>query len=177
MAQVAISSLRTWFLVLILGVPRTVSAQHLGGPQIAAGYTSMTDVTDHLTFPLGWFIGAAAHLTPWLSVAGDVDGQYKTIRFIDSDIHLSSYALTAGVRASGQLGRFTEFAQVLAGGVQSRGTLFGSTETKWHAVLQPGVGLDYPLNQRWAIRGQFDVRFMSSGHELRTAAGVVRNFR
>jgi hypothetical protein len=164
-------------LVLALGVSRTAAAQHLEERQIVAGYTSMTDVTDHLTFPVGWFIGAAAHLNSWLSVAVDVDGQYKTIRFVDSDIHLASYAPTAGVRASGSLGKFLEFAQVLVGAVESRGSLFGSTDVKWHAVLQPGAGLDYPLNERWAIRGELDLRFMSSGHELRTAIGVVRNFR
>jgi hypothetical protein len=81
------------------------------------------------------------------------------------------------VRASGQLGKFVEFAQLLAGGVRSRGTLFGSTEVKWHGVLQPGAGVDYPLNERWAIRGEFDARIMSSGHELRVATGVVRTFR
>jgi hypothetical protein len=137
----------------------------------------MTDVTDHLTFPLGWFIGAAAHLNPWLSAAIDVDGQYKTIRFIDSDIHLASHALTAGARASGRLGALVEFAQLLGGGIQSRGTLFGSTQTTWHGVLQPGIGVDYPLDERWAIRAQLDMRFMSSGHELRAATGVVRIFR
>ena len=177
MPQVTTSCARVWLLILALGVPRTVAAQHLKERQIAAGYTSMTDVTDHLTFPLGWFIGAAAHLNPWLSAAIDVDGQYKTIRFIDSDIHLASHALTAGARASGRLGRLVEFAQLLGGGIQSRGTLFGSTQTTWHGVLQPGLGVDYPLDERWAIRAQLDMRFMSSGHELRAATGVVRIFR
>jgi hypothetical protein len=177
MAQVATSRLQLWLVALTLGIPATVTAQHVQERQIVAGYTSMTDVTDHLTFPAGWFVGAAARLNSWLSVAIDVDGQYKTIQFIDSDIHLASYAPTAGVRASGQLGKFVEFAQLLGGGVQSRGTLFGSTEVKWHAVLQPGAGVDYVLDERWAIRGEFDARIMSSGHELRVAAGIVRSFR
>jgi hypothetical protein len=177
MSQVATSRLQVWLLVLMLGIPATVAAQHVEERQIAAGYTSMIDVTDHVTFPVGWFVGAAARLNSWLSVAVDVDGQYKTIQFIDSDIHLASYAPTAGVRASGQLGKFVEFAQLLAGGVQSRGTLFGSTQTEWHGVLQPGAGVDYQLNERWAIRGEFDARIMSSGHELRIATGVVRTFR
>ncbi len=137
----------------------------------------MADVTDHLTFPVGWFIAAGARLNPWLSVVLDIDGQYKTIQFVGSDIHLASYAPTAGVRASGQLGKFVEFVQLLAGGVQSRGTLFGSTAVKWHTVLQPGAGVDYQLNGRWALRGEFDGRVLSSGHELRIAAGIVRNFR
>jgi hypothetical protein len=164
-------------VLLALAVARTSAAQTVDRRQIVAGYTSMSDVTDHVTFPLGWFAGAAAHLNPWLSVVADVDGQYKTIPFIDTDIHLTSYSATAGARASTPLGRFVEFGQVLAGVVVSRGTLFGSTATTKHAVIQPGVGVDYPVSRRWAIRGELDMRFLSSGHELRAATGVVRTFR
>lgn len=166
-------------LVVLLGlaVARTSAAQAVERRQIFAGYTSMSDVTDHVTFPFGWFAGAAAHLNPWLSVVADIDGQYKTITFIDTDIHLTSYSATAGARASAPLGRFVEFGQVLAGVIVSRGTLFGSTATTKHAVIQPGVGMDYPLNHRWAIRGELDMRFLSSGHELRAATGLVRAFR
>jgi hypothetical protein len=109
-------------------------------------------------------------------VAVDIDGQYKTIAAIGSDVNLSSHAVTGGARASARLGRFVEFGQVLAGVVQSTGTLFGATETTRHAVLQPGAGLDYPLNERWAIRGELDVRFIVTGHELRVATGIVRAF-
>jgi hypothetical protein len=177
MAQVTTSTTCAWLLIaLVLAVPQPSAAQSLERRQIVAGYSGMIDITDHVTFPLGWFVGAAGHLTPWLSVVADADGQYKTIRFIDTDIHLTSYSATAGARASAPLGRFVEFGQILAGIVLSRGTLFGSTETTTHAIIQPGAGVDYPLNRRWAIRAELDMRFLSSGHELRAATGLVRAF-
>jgi hypothetical protein len=178
MARVTKPAVCVWLFALLgLAVARTSAAQSFERRQIVAGYTAMSDITDHVTFPLGWFVGAAGHLNQWLSVVADVDGQYKTITFIDTDIHLTSYAATAGARASAPLGRFVEFGQVLAGVVLSRGTLFGSTATVRHAVIQPGVGMDYPLNHRWAIRGELDMRFLSTGHELRAATGLVRAFR
>jgi hypothetical protein len=178
MARVTKSTMCAVIVVLLaLALARTSAAQTVERRQIFAGYTSMSDVTDHVMFPLGWFAGAAAHLNPWLSVVADVDGQYKTITFIDTDIHLNSHSATAGARASAPLGRFVEFGQVLAGVVVSRGTLFGSTATTKHAVIQPGVGVDYPLSWRWAIRGELDMRFLSSGHELRAAIGLVRAVR
>jgi outer membrane protein with beta-barrel domain len=167
-----------WFLsALLLTVPTTSAAQGLERRQIVAGYSGMIDITDHVTFPLGWFVGAAGHLTPWLSVVADADGQYKTSTFIDTDIHLTSYSATAGARASAGLGRFVEFGQMVAGIVLSRGTVFGSSSTTKHAIIQPGVGVDYPLNARWAVRAELDMRFLSSGHEIRAATGLVRAFR
>jgi hypothetical protein len=166
-----------WLAVVCLAIPGGAAAQQPFPWQIAAGYTSMFDVTDHVTFPSGWFVGAATDLTPWLSAVIELDGQYKTITFAANDIRLSSYGAAGGVRASGQLGRFVEFGQVLAGLVQSRGTLFGNTQTTRHLGVQPGVGLDYPIAARWAIRGELDLRIAASGHEVRAATGLVRSFR
>jgi hypothetical protein len=145
--------------------------------QAFAGYAWLDDVTDKVTFPAGWALGVAGRLNTWLSVAGDSDGQYETIPSIGSSVQLTSRTVTGGPRVSARLGRFVEFGQVLGGVVWSTGTLFGSTETTRHAVLQPGVGLDYPLSRRWAVRGEIDVRFLVTGHELRVAAGIVRAFR
>ena len=172
--------MRTFLLVLmVLGAPRMASAQEPARWQVFAGYASLTesDITDKLTFPAGWAVSAAARLNRWLSVAGDIDGQYKTIPFIGSDIHLTSHAVTGGVRASARIGRFVEFGQVLGGIVQSTGTAFGATDTTTYAAVQPGLGLDYPLGGKWAIRGELDVRFISTGQEVRVATGIVRAFR
>ena len=135
-----------------------------------------SDITDKVTFPAGWAVSAAAPLTRWLSVAADVDGQYKTIPSFGSDVRLTSHAVTAGLRASARLGRFTEFGQVLGGIVQSTGTAFGATAARVFASVQPGLGLDYPLSANWAVRGEIDVRFISTGQEFRVAAGILRAF-
>ena len=181
MARLTTASLRVGLLVVIAILPRVAAAQPPSARQLqlAFGYSAMDDVTDHVTLPRGWFIGAAAPVNRWLAVFVEADGQYKSIHFIDSDIALTSHAFVGGMRAAAPLGRFLEFIQLGAAAVQSRGTLFGSTETVWHFLLQPGAGLDYPLSERWAIRGEFDVRFLKSGesgHELRAAAGLVRRF-
>jgi hypothetical protein len=144
---------------------------------VFAGYAALNDVTDRVTYPAGWVVGVAGHLKGWLSLAGDVDGQYDTIPSIGSDFHLASHTVTGGPRASARLGRLVEFGQVLAGVIQSTNSVFGSTETTRHAVLQPGVGLDFPLSGKWAVRGELDVRFIDTGQEIRVAAGLVYAFR
>src|SRR5437588_557297 len=84
-------------------------------------------------------------------------------------------ALLAATSAT--FGHFVEFGQLLAGVIQTSGTVFGSTDTMRHGMLQPGAGLDYPLNRKWAIRGEVDARFISTGQQIRVAAGIVRRFR
>jgi hypothetical protein len=174
--------------LMVLAAPRVAAAQpRQAAPsapsprrwQVSAGYTFMreSDITDKIDFPAGWFVGAAARVNCWLSVVGDVDGQYKTIPFVGNDTHLTSHAVTGGLRASARLGRFVEFGQVLGGIVQSTGTAFGTTETTTHATVQPGLGLDYQLGGKWAIRGELDVRFISTGQEIRVATGIVHAFR
>ncbi len=172
------SSVRAcFFVVLAFAAAHTSAAQSPERWQAFAGYAPMNDITDRVTFPRGWVVSAAGHVNRWLSLAVDVDGQYKTIASIGSDVHLSSHAITGGLRASAPLGRFVEFGQVLLGVVQSTGTLFGSTETTRHLGLQPGAGLDYPLGEHWAIRGELDLRFLATGREFRVATGIVRAFR
>jgi outer membrane protein with beta-barrel domain len=169
---------RTTFVVLLaIMAPRRSGAQELARWHAFAGYSTINDITDQEAFPLGWVVGASGHLNRWLSVVVDVDGQYKTIPSIDTDIRLTSHAITGGPRVQARLGRFIEFGQVLVGVVRAENTLFGFTGTDTHAVLQAGVGLDYPMNGKWAIRGELDVRSISTNQEIRVATGIVRAFR
>jgi len=165
----------------LLAAPSTAraqSAQESARWQLSGGYAFMAenDVTDKETFPRGWNVSGAVRLSSWLSIAADADGQYKTIPTLGGDIQLTSHALTGGLRASARLGKLTEFGQVLAGVVQSTGTAFGSSDTTRYRAIQPGLGLDYPCGPRWAIRGELDVRFLSTGQEIRVVAGIVRAF-
>src|SRR5665213_1129741 len=137
--------MRTFLLsLMIVAAPRVAAAQAapalstlstLSHWQVAAGYTFMreSDITDKINFPAGWVAGTAVRVNHWLSIAGEVDGQYKTIPFIGSDTRLTSHALSGGLRASAAIGRFVEFGQVLAGVVQSTGTAFGTTDTTTYA--------------------------------------------
>jgi hypothetical protein len=167
---------------MALAVPQTVRGQSAPTPgqwQLSGGYSWMleSDVTEKETFPAGWAIAAAAHLNRWLSVAADVDGQYDTIPSFGSDFHLASHAFAGGLRASTRLGRVVEFGQFLAGVVRSSGTVFGVTDVTTQRVVQPGIGFEFPFAASWAISGELDVRFMSTGQEIRVVTGIVRAFR
>jgi hypothetical protein len=137
------------------------------------GYSSMRDTTDRVTFPTGWDAGALRSLTTWLSVVGELDGQRKSIPSFASNIVLTSRALTLGARASARLGRVTEFAQVCGGVLRSDGDAFGQTSTSTSYIVQPGLGLDYPLGRRWAARIEADVRWIDTGQQLRGVVALV----
>lgn len=143
--------------------------------QVSAGYSFMRVPNENLNFTVGWDVGTSVLLWRWLSIAADVDGHVSTIPSLGSDIKLTSHGFTAGARASARLGAFTEFGEALVGTVRSTGTLFGTTETTSHAVLQTGVGLDYPVSSRWAVRGELAARWLTTGHELRGVVGLVYN--
>jgi hypothetical protein len=168
---------RTFFMVLLLGLPRSMAAQAPARWQVFAGYATLNDTTEQIVFPAGWAVSVARPLTGWLAVLADVDGQYKTIDAPGSNVRLTSHTVTGGLRAQASLGRLTEFAQLLVGVAQVTGSLFGSTETIRRRIVQPGLGVEYPLWGQWAVRGELDVRRIPLGHEFRVTTGIVRTFR
>jgi hypothetical protein len=144
--------------------------------QVSAGYSAMRDTNDHLTFKAGWNAGASAAINNWLAFVADVDRQTTSVPTFDGgSFTLSSQALLGGFRASGRLGVFTEFGQILVGRVTSHGAVFGVTSTTHHTALQPGLGLDMviPKHGRWAVRGTVDARFLDSGREALLGIGLV----
>ena len=138
-----------------------------------AGYSWLRDTTDRVTFPVGWTLGGGRSLASWLSVVGEIDGQRKTIPSIGSNIVLTSNGFTVGARASTRVGPFIEFAQLSSGVVRENGDAFGASSVSTFVVIQPGLGLDYPLGKRWAARGEVDVRRISTGQQLRAVAVLV----
>ena len=138
-----------------------------------AGYSWLRDTTDRVTFPAGWTLGGGRSLTSWLSVVGELDGQRKTIPSIGSNIVLTSNGFTIGARASARVGPFTEFAQLSSGVVREGGDAFGASSASTFVVIQPGLGLDYPLGKRWAARGEGEVRRIRTGQQLRGVAALV----
>jgi hypothetical protein len=148
--------------------------------EIAGGYTFVHDAKNDISLPAGWLAGAAISITPWLAAAVDVSGSYKTEDAFGAELRFRTHAIVGGGRVHAKLGRATEFAQLLAGLVRGSGTAFGFTDTTNAFALQPGVGLDYPLGDRLAARGQLDVRFIrnqpegnEAGYEYRFSAAIV----
>jgi hypothetical protein len=154
------------------------------GVEIAGGYTFVHDAKNDISLPAGWIAGAAIAITSWLAAAADASGSYKTENAFGAELRFSTHAIVGGGRVHAKLGRATEFAQLLAGIVRGSGTGFGFTDTTNAFVVQPGVGLDYPLRDRLAARGQLDVRFIrnqpkgnEAGYEYRFSAAVVYRIR
>ncbi len=146
---------------------------------MAGGYAYLNDPPDRTDFPSGWLADASVGLTRWLSLVADVSAHWETT--ID-DIHLSTSAVTGGVRVSARIGRLTEFGQLLAGVARSSSTVVGITNSDDNAAVQPGAGLDYPLLPRLSGRAQFDYRVIRGGigppiadprHQFRFAVALV----
>lgn len=142
--------------------------------EAAAGYTALHDATDHVTYPLGFVVSGALPLTTWVSAVAEIDHHKKTEDlFGGNEAKLTSTGVLAGVRASSTRGGFTEFAQVLAGGVSFAGTVFGTTGTARHFALEPGIGVDVAVFGPWAVRGEVDARWLSHGNEVRYVVALV----
>jgi hypothetical protein len=165
-------------VLLLCLLPRLASAQP--PVEVSGGYSLARDPRDEVTLPAGWTAGAGVGLTHSISAVADVSGQYKTIALVGSDARLSVHTVMGGVRASGRIGRLTEFGQVLAGVVRASGSAFGSRNVHHSLGIQPGVGADYPLAQRFAARAELDLRLIENqpdssnhGYEYRFVAALV----
>ena len=175
---------RPAIVALLCLLSRPAAAQTFTPLEVSGGYSFVRDPRNDISLPLGWMAGGGVTLTDWLSAVADVSGSNKTISAFGSDVRINVHTAMAGVRGSVRVGRLTEFAQVVVGVVRGSGTAFGFTSTTNAFGVQPGFGVDYPLNQRLAGRAQFDVRFIHSqpdgndpGYEYRFVAAIVYRFR
>jgi opacity protein-like surface antigen len=163
---------RAWPLVLLLGfVPRAAAAQAF---EIAGGYAIAHDSRDAVTLPAGWMAGAAIDVSRIFSIVADLSGQYKTIALFNTDARLRVHTVMGGLRATGRLGVAREFAQVIAGLVQTSGSAFGETTTTRSFALQPGAGIDFPLTRAWAARAELDVRLIAAQPDGQTSTAQYR---
>jgi hypothetical protein len=163
------------------------AAAQINGSEFSVGYSYLRDpgssilaaTADDDSFPLGWTAGAARRIWRAVSLAGEVAGHYKRRTTFDEDVSLSYHAFLGGPRAAMTVGRVTEFVQVLAGAVHGRGSAFGTTVTVTDLALQPGGGIDYALNRRFAARLQLDYRWIrgsdgrNAASQFRAVAGLV----
>src|SRR5438477_2704084 len=136
--------------VMCVALASAAAAQTVNRPEVSAGYAALNDPKTETVFHIGWIVGVAVPLTSWLSVVGDGGGNYATVAGFASDTQLSLHAVSGGLRGSAKLGRLVEFAQLQVGYFRESGSRFGITETNNARMLQPGVGLDYPIRNRLA---------------------------
>ena len=177
---------RTFFvpLFLVLAVaaaPARASAQTV---DLAGGYSLLTYGSGCLsdcTTPKGWFGTLGVKLTPTLDVVADVSGAYKSIGSLSFSEHAYMFGprlqwsrSTTPVRVYGQLTLGGVTGRFAAGGVSDSTTLF---------AVAPGLGLDVRMDDRWAVRGGVNFRFVkpSGGgdwfREAQVIAGVAYTIR
>lgn len=170
--------------VVILIFASAAHGQSFRSVEVSGAYAFLHDPRDDTNLPAGWVAGVEVPLVGWLSAAGEVGGNHKTVAGFGSDFRLNVFAAMAGPRASVRLARLTEFVQVLAGVVHATGEAFDVRTTNTAFAVQAGIGLDYPLATRLAARVQFDARFVrgrpdgaAPGDQFRALTGLAYIFR
>ncbi len=112
----------------------------------------------------GWYLEAAAKLRPGVSVVVEGSSTWRTQPLYAGDFEVARLTLTvnsvmAGVRLGTRVWKLREFGQVLAGRLSATGSNASAPDPTPHWVIQPGIGLDFPLASRLALRIELDGRF------------------
>jgi opacity protein-like surface antigen len=158
--------------------PRRASPLGFVSPELFAGYsyTAAGEASLHgLGLSGSYPLGTAFHLVVDLSVHG---GSY-------AGADLGQLGFMAGARFSPLSGRFRPFAEGLLGGVRTSASVtsgdvrIDDADTDWGLAL--GGGLDYGLNERWALRALFQLRLLHGDgtwdSDPRFAVGAVYRLR
>ena len=180
--------------ILICSAAPEASAQESSIPALpvvetSAGYALMRDTTTEENFPAGWYFSAAANLSHWFGLAGELGGAHKKLTdFAPVDVKANLYTVMGGPRFFIKRGRIVPFAQILAGVAHLRwkaaepagASVLGATDTKF--AFQPGGGVTFLLTDNVSVRGAVDYRrivftdadeFDEDNSQVRAIAGVV----
>lgn len=135
---------------------------------LAVGFDVLRPLGDGRWVSSGWRAGAASALTPWLTLVGEVGGNYHRRRLGTVEVRWNAHSFLGGVRAPGpRIGRVTPFGQILVGAVRSSASVheqhvdgnpfpldFDTALTLF--ALQPGGGVDVAVGRTSALRLQGD---------------------
>jgi hypothetical protein len=93
---------------------------------------------------LGWNFSTSTNLAPWLGIAADVGGHYKTRLFGFEDVDVMEHTFMAGPRfAFREAPVAVPFAQFIVGMVRYDATnIIGDHVGSNNFAVQPGVGID-----------------------------------
>ena len=177
--------------IFVCSAAPSASAQETGAPTLpaietSAGYAFMRDTTTEENFPAGWYYSAAANLSHWFGLAGELGGAHKTLTDIAPiDVKANLYTVMGGPRFFIKHGRIVPFAEVLAGAAHLRWKPAGAstpTETDTKFAFQTGGGVAFLLTDNVSMRGAVDYRrivftnadeFDEDNSQVRAIAGVV----
>jgi hypothetical protein len=157
--------------LLLTGLPALGSGQVRRQQKIGVGYSFLRETgSSAARYPTGWVLDVATAPAPVISGVGEVSAHYRTpaggVRQT-----LSSYQ--GGLRLTPMTGSLIGFVQVLAG--LERYAEPGFSEHGF--AVQPGGGVEIPVGDRYAIRGQVDYRFVRVGARSGVAATTFNELR
>jgi hypothetical protein len=110
----------------------------------------------------GWQLSGSVAARPSVRLVADLSGHYGSF----AGAELSQISLLAGPRLVGPAGRrLRPFGQALVGVSHTTSKFeaasLSSGDTAWGGAL--GIGTDYRVARRWALRGQADYLLLHSG--------------
>jgi hypothetical protein len=129
------------------------------------------------TIPIGWYGGVGVPVYRWLSVVGEVSGDYETWRgtspvpsLVFPSIADRTYAVMGGPRlAKTPTPRVLLFGQLLLGMAHRAWTVresalrFETSSAINQFALQPGGGIEFVLAGPWSVRVEGDYRITPLG--------------
>ena len=154
--------------------PVKPSPKSTTGPDVFVGYSFLRSGEANMN---GWAIAGSFPFRGSLRLVADLSGHYGSF----ADVDLKNLTFLAGVRLPWrEQERLRPFADLLIGGSRSTSTfdVISSSTTALGGAL--GVGADYDVSGRWAVRGQAQLHLLHSGGgwdaDPRLAAGVTYRF-
>jgi opacity protein-like surface antigen len=131
----------------------------------------------------GWNASGTVYVNPWLGIAADVTGHYKTL----ANTRFSLLSGAVGPRVTwlrDNISWFVPFVHAQAGAFRTKAhTEFlnaSFSETETHPGLALGGGIDLSLADRWAVRAKADYTLVRSRgrteRDPRVSAGLVFRF-
>jgi hypothetical protein len=164
--------------VAVLSSPATAHAQRFVNAEASAGGAVLFTGSSPAG---GWYADAMKSLLPGTAVVAEVMGAYSPER--EPSGSKRWFAVLGGIRQTVvRRPRARVFAQLLLGAgryTQRFSHVPRFTNSLPVAVLQPGLGADMALNDRWTVRVRMDLHILGHNGELFTGgcvlgAGVAR---
>jgi hypothetical protein len=151
-------------LVLFLAagaVPARAQTPPMPVTDLSLGYESL-----HIpgqNYPLGVFVGLSRRLSEMVRIVGEAGVSIDQQSAPNLNGTLTLYHYGAGPRFTASTGRIQPFAQLLLGGVHSRGDLTTPAGTPFSAssngfMIQPGAGILVPVTRTFAFSGGVNFR-------------------
>jgi len=182
-------------VVIVIGIMlcfcSSSRAQDVPRVEVFGGYSYVNFDTNGLSSRQsanGWEASVAGNFNRWFALEGDVSGYYKTyavdLSAFDQgvlDVNVHDYGFVAGPRLNFR----PFFVHALVGFDHLSGSALGFSASQDSFAGAFGGGIQWPVAQRWAVRGSAD--YVLTQHNIfggpaytqnnfRVSAGIVYTF-